>query len=162
MALSVSLACRHRSDDLQTVCPVCTGFLLGLIAAERVAEEERKLSSSSTSETRRRRFLVKSCGGTSGLGIPGGVLPRSSGTLLDLSDRDVRMRIFEWAKEQGIVLSFADAGTTDADRIAVDSRELEPGEDVVLLDLSVALSAVGERRAALPVSMPVGGIITPQ
>ncbi len=102
------------------------------------------------------------------------ILRESGGQALASSDQAILASILDWARHEGIFLSPEGAAATAAYDRLLATGELKPTDKVVLFNTGAGLKYVdtiaeamhlrrpAERRAALPTSMPVGGIITPQ
>jgi threonine synthase len=102
------------------------------------------------------------------------IVRESGGAALAYSDDQILASILDWAKHEGIFLSPEGAAATAAYDALIASGELKPTDRVVLFNTGAGLKYTDmtaeamhlkrpqEKRAALPTSMPVGGIITPQ
>jgi len=169
MPVIASLECPHTfANAQQTACPVCTGFLLGVLTMAKAFEEMDRPGLVDLAKTagQPKQYLLKSSGCAQALESSAKEIPQSSGSLLALSNKDVSSGILSWARRQGIGVSFEDADSTTAYNAAVASGELKATDNVVIFNTSITqagdVTDIDEKRAALPVSMPVGGIITPQ
>src|SRR5271170_968340 len=102
------------------------------------------------------------------------IVRESGGQALAYPDEQILASILDWAKHEGIFLSPEGAAATAAYDALVASGDLKPTDQVVLFNTGSGLKYTDmtaeamhlkrpqEKRAALPTSMPVGGIITPQ
>ncbi|MBB5341884.1 threonine synthase [Tunturiibacter gelidoferens] len=102
------------------------------------------------------------------------IVRQSGGASLAFSDEQILASILDWAKHEGIFLSPEGAAATAAYDALLASGELKPTDKVVLFNTGAGLKYTdmtaeamhlkrpSEKKAHLPSSMPVGGIITPQ
>ena len=105
------------------------------------------------------------------------IVRESGGAAIAHPDGEILASILDWAKHEGIFLSPEGAAATAAYDALVASGDLMPTDKVVLFNTGAGLKYTDmtaeamhlkrpqqsqEKRAALPASMPVGGIITPQ
>jgi threonine synthase len=105
------------------------------------------------------------------------IVRESGGAAIASSDEKILTSILEWAKHEGIFLSPEGAAATAAYDTLIASGDLNPSDKVVLFNTGSGLKYTDmiaeamhlarpeqeqEKIAALPTSMPVGGIITPQ
>src|SRR5271168_2560587 len=102
------------------------------------------------------------------------IVRESGGAALAFTDEQILASILDWAKHEGIFLSPEGAAATAAYDALIASGDLKPTDQVVLFNTGSGLKYTDmtaeamhlkrpqEKRAALPTSMPVGGIITPQ
>jgi threonine synthase len=102
------------------------------------------------------------------------IVRESAGAALAHSDEQILVSILDWAKHEGIFLSPEGAAATAAYDALIASGDLKPTDKVVLFNTGSGLKYTDmtaeamhlkrpqEKKAALPTSMPVGGIITPQ
>src|SRR6266851_5786461 len=102
------------------------------------------------------------------------ILEKSGGKALAASDAAILQSILDWAKHEGIFLSPEGAAATAAYDQLLASGDLKPTDKVVLFNTGAGLKYTDmtaeamhlkrpqDKKAALPTSMPVGGIITPQ
>jgi threonine synthase len=102
------------------------------------------------------------------------IVRESGGKALAFSDEQILSSILDWAKHEGIFLSPEGAAATAAYDALLATGELKPTDKVVLFNTGAGLKYAdmtaeamplkrpNEKKAALPKSMPVGGIITPQ
>jgi threonine synthase len=102
------------------------------------------------------------------------IVRQSGGKALAFSDEQILVSILDWAKHEGIFLSPEGAAATAAYDALLATGELTPTDKVVLFNTGAGLKYTdmtaeamhlkrpNEKKAALPKSMPVGGIITPQ
>ncbi|WP_353068291.1 threonine synthase [Tunturibacter empetritectus] len=102
------------------------------------------------------------------------IVRQSGGKALAFSDEEILSSILDWAKHEGIFLSPEGAAATAAYDALLATGELKPTDKVVLFNTGAGLKYTdmtaeamhlkrpNEKKAALPKSMPVGGIITPQ
>jgi threonine synthase len=102
------------------------------------------------------------------------IVRESGGAALASSDEQILASILDWAKNEGIFLSPEGAAATAAYDALIASGDLKPTDKVVLFNTGAGLKYTDmtaeamhlkrprEKKAALPTSMPVGGIITPQ
>ncbi len=102
------------------------------------------------------------------------IVRESGGSALASPDDQILASILDWAKHEGIFLSPEGAAATAAYDTLIASGELKPTDKVVLFNTGAGLKYTDmtaeamhlrrplEKKAALPTSMPVGGIITPQ
>jgi len=102
------------------------------------------------------------------------IVRQSGGKALAFSEEDILKSILDWAKHEGIFLSPEGAAATAAYDALLASGELKPTDKVVLFNTGAGLKYTDmtaeamhlkrpkEKKATLPKSMPVGGIITPQ
>src|SRR3984957_13035315 len=102
------------------------------------------------------------------------ILRQSGGKALAFSDEEILSSILDWAQHEGIFLSPEGAAATAAYDALLATGELKPTDKVVLFNTGAGLKYTdmtaeamhlkrpNEKKAALPKSMPVGGIITPQ
>src|SRR5271168_2445799 len=98
------------------------------------------------------------------------IVRQSGGKALAFSDEEILASILDWAKHEGIFLSPEGAAATAAYDSLIATGELKPTDKVVLFNTGAGLKYTDmtadamhlKRPGALPTSMPVGGIITPQ
>jgi threonine synthase len=102
------------------------------------------------------------------------IVRQSGGKALAFSDDEILSSILDWARHEGIFLSPEGAAATAAYDALLATGELTPTDKVVLFNTGAGLKYTdmtaeamhlkrpGEKKATLPKSMPVGGIITPQ
>jgi threonine synthase len=105
------------------------------------------------------------------------IVRESCGAAIASSDEKILTSILDWAKNEGIFLSPEGAAATAAYDGLIASGDLKPTDKVVLFNTGSGLKYTDmiseamhlsrpqqakEKIAALPTSMPVGGIITPQ
>jgi threonine synthase len=102
------------------------------------------------------------------------IVRESGGAAIAHPDDQILSSILDWAKNEGIFLSPEGAAATAAYDALIASGELAPTDKVVLFNTgsglkytdttaeAMHLNRPQQKRAALPTSMPVGGIITPQ
>ena len=102
------------------------------------------------------------------------ILRQSCGKALASTDEQILTSILDWAKHEGIFLSPEGAAATAAYDALLATGELKPTDKVVLFNTGAGLKYTdmtaeamhlkrpSEKKATLPKSMPVGGIITPQ
>jgi threonine synthase len=101
------------------------------------------------------------------------IVRESGGAALAFSDEQILASILDWAKHEGIFLSPEGATATAAYDSLIASGELKPTDKVVLFNTGAGLKYTDmtaeamhlkrpQQKRALPISMPVGGIITPQ
>jgi len=105
------------------------------------------------------------------------IVRESGGAAIASSDEKILTSILDWAKHEGIFLSPEGAAATAAYDALIASGGLKPTDKVVLFNTGSGLKYTDmiaeamhltrpeqkqEKIAALPTSMPVGGIITPQ
>ena len=105
------------------------------------------------------------------------IVRESGGSAIAHPDSEILASILDWAKHEGIFLSPEGAAATAAYDALIASGDLKPTDKVVLFNTGAGLKYTDmtaeamhlkrpqqshEKRAALPASMPVGGIITPQ
>src|SRR3984885_2124959 len=102
------------------------------------------------------------------------ILAKSGGKAIAADDEAILQSILDYARHEGIFLSPEGATATAAYDTLIASGELKPTDKVVLFntgaglkDTDVIAEAMALKRpdtetVALPTSMPVGGIITPQ
>jgi threonine synthase len=102
------------------------------------------------------------------------IVNKSGGAALAFPDEQILASILDWAKNEGIFLSPEGAAATAAYDALIASGDLKPADKVVLFNTGAGLKYTDmtaeamhlkrpqEKKAALPKSMPVGGIITPQ
>jgi threonine synthase len=101
------------------------------------------------------------------------IVRESGGAALAFSDEQILASILDWAKHEGIFLSPEGAAATAAYDSLLASGELKPTDKVVLFNTGAGLKYTDmtaeamhlkrpQQKRALPTSMPVGGIITPQ
>src|SRR3984885_125728 len=101
------------------------------------------------------------------------IVRASGGAALAFSDEQILASILDWAKHEGIFLSPEGAAATAAYDSLLASGELKPTDKVVLFNTGAGLKYTDmtaeamhlnrpQQKKALPTSMPVGGIITPQ
>jgi threonine synthase len=101
------------------------------------------------------------------------IVRQSGGAALAFSDEQILASILDWAKHEGIFLSPEGATATAAYDSLIASGELKPTDKVVLFNTGAGLKYTDmtaeamhlkrpQQKRALPISMPVGGIITPQ
>jgi threonine synthase len=102
------------------------------------------------------------------------IVRESGGAALAYPDEQILASILDWAKHEGIFLSPEGAAATAAYDALIASGDLKTTDKVVLFNTGAGLKYVDmvaeamhlkrpqEKKAALPASMPVGGIITPQ
>ena len=97
------------------------------------------------------------------------IVRESGGQAIASTDEEILASILDYAKHEGIFLSPEGAAATAAyDRLIADG-ELKPTDRVVLFNTGAGLKYTDmtadamklRRPGTLPVSMPVGGIITP-
>ncbi|MGI4827910.1 MAG: threonine synthase [Janthinobacterium lividum] len=97
------------------------------------------------------------------------IVRQSGGKILSSDDATILASILDWAKHEGLFLSPEGAAATAAYDTLLASGEIQRGERVVLFNTGAGLKytdTVAEamhlrRPGSLPVSLPVGGIITP-
>jgi threonine synthase len=97
------------------------------------------------------------------------ILRASGGQALAFPDDVILASLLDWAKQEGILLSPEGAAATAAYDALLASGELRPSDRVALFNTGAGLKYTDVTAAAmhlrrpgkLPVSMPVGGIITP-
>ncbi|MBB5318948.1 threonine synthase [Tunturibacter empetritectus] len=102
------------------------------------------------------------------------IVRQSGGKALAFTDEQILTSILDWAKHEGIFLSPEGAAATAAYDALLATGELKPTDKVVLFNTGAGLKYTdmtaeamhlkrpNEKKATLPKSMPVGGIITPQ
>jgi threonine synthase len=105
------------------------------------------------------------------------IVRESGGAAIAHPDGEILASILDWAKHEGIFLSPEGAAATAAYDALIASGDLKPSDKVVLFNTGSGLKYTDmiadalhlkrphekhETIAALPTSMPVGGIITPQ
>jgi threonine synthase len=102
------------------------------------------------------------------------IVRESGGAAIASPDDRILASILDWAKNEGIFLSPEGAAATAAYDALIASGDLKPTDKVVLFNTGAGLKYTDmtaeamhlkrpqQKRAALPTSMPVGGIITPQ
>jgi len=98
------------------------------------------------------------------------ILEKSGGKAIASDDETILQSILDYARNEGIFLSPEGAAATAAYDQLIKSGELKPTDKVVLFNTGAGLKytdmtaeAMHLRRPnALPTSLPVGGIITPQ
>jgi threonine synthase len=105
------------------------------------------------------------------------IVRESGGAALAYPDDKILASILDWAKHEGIFLSPEGAAATAAYDALLASGDLKATDKVVLFNTGAGLKYTDmtaeamhlsrphqtqKKRAALPTSMPVGGIITPQ
>jgi threonine synthase len=105
------------------------------------------------------------------------IVRESGGAAIAHPDDEILASILDWAKHEGIFLSPEGAAATAAYDALIASGDLKPSDKVVLFNTGSGLKYTDmiaeamhlkrpeeklEEIAALPTSMPVGGIITPQ
>jgi threonine synthase len=106
------------------------------------------------------------------------ILRESGGQAIASSDEAILASILDWARHEGIFLSPEGAAATAAYDQLLASGDLKPTDKVVLFNTGAGLKYADtvaeamhlrrptgkreDKRATLPTSMPVGGIITPQ
>ncbi len=102
------------------------------------------------------------------------IVRESGGAAIASPDDQILASILDWAKHEGIFLSPEGAAATAAYDALIASGELKSTDKVVLFNTGAGLKYTDmtaeamrlqrplEKKAALPISMPVGGIITPQ
>ncbi len=105
------------------------------------------------------------------------IVRESGGAAIAHSDAEILTSVLDWAKHEGIFLSPEGAAATAAYDGLIASGDLKPTDKVVLFNTGSGLKYTDmiaeamhlrrpdqkqEKIAALPTSMPVGGIITPQ
>ncbi|HMF53555.1 MAG TPA: threonine synthase [Edaphobacter sp.] len=99
---------------------------------------------------------------------------QSGGKAIASDDETILKSILDYARNEGIFLSPEGAAATAAYDQLLQSGELKPTDKVVLFNTGAGLKYTdmtaeamhlrrpNEKKAALPTSLPVGGIITPQ
>jgi threonine synthase len=102
------------------------------------------------------------------------IVRESGGAAIAHPDDQILASILDWAKHEGIFLSPEGAAATAAYDGLIASGDLKPTDKVVLFNTGAGLKYTDmtaeamhlkrpqQKKAALPKSMPVGGIITPQ
>ena len=101
------------------------------------------------------------------------IVRESGGAALAFTDEQILSSILDWAKHEGIFLSPEGAAATAAYDTLLASGELKPTDKVVLFNTGAGLKYTDmtaeamhlrrpQQKRALPTSMAVGGIITPQ
>jgi threonine synthase len=102
------------------------------------------------------------------------ILEKSGGKAIASSDEVILESILDYARHEGIFLSPEGAAATAAYDQLLASGELKPTDKVVLFNTGAGLKYTdmtadamhlrrpNEKKATLPTSLPVGGIITPQ
>jgi threonine synthase len=98
------------------------------------------------------------------------ILEKSGGKAIASTDEVILASILDWGRHEGIFLSPEGAAATAAYDQLLAAGELKPTDKVVLFNTGAGLKYTDmtaeamhlRRPAALPTSMPVGGIITPQ
>lgn len=90
----------------------------------------------------------------------------SGGRVVKSAGETILASLLDWGREEGVFLSLAGAAAAAAYGALVESGELTASEKVVLINPCAGLRDAEEiarkLRLRLPVSLPVGGIITPQ
>ena len=97
------------------------------------------------------------------------IVRESGGAAVAYSDEAVLASLLDWAKHEGLFLSPEGAAATAAYDALLASGELKASDRVVLFNTGAGLKYTDmtaeamhlRRPGTLPVSMPVGGIITP-
>ena len=97
------------------------------------------------------------------------ILRKSGGKAVSSDDATILASILDWAKHEGLFLSPEGAAATAGYDALRASGEIKPGERIVLFNTGAGLKytdTVAEamhlrRPGSLPMSLPVGGIITP-
>lgn len=102
------------------------------------------------------------------------ILQQSGGKAIASDDETILESILDYARNEGIFLSPEGAAATAAYDQLIKTGELKPTDKVVLFNTGAGLKYTdmtaeamhlrrpNEKKAALPTSLPVGGIITPQ
>jgi threonine synthase len=102
------------------------------------------------------------------------IVRESGGEAIAHPDDQILASILDWAKNEGIFLSPEGAAATAAYDELIANGDLKPTDNVVLFNTGAGLKYTDmtaeamhlkrpqEKKAVLPTSMPVGGIITPQ
>jgi threonine synthase len=101
------------------------------------------------------------------------IVRESGGQALAYPDEQILASILDWAKHEGIFLSPEGAAATAAYDALLASGDLKPTDKIVLFNTGSGLKYTDmtaeamhlkrpQEKRALPTSMPVGGIITPQ
>ena len=102
------------------------------------------------------------------------ILQQSGGKAIASDDETILESILDYGRNEGIFLSPEGAAATAAYDQLLKSGELKPTDKVVLFNTGAGLKYTdmtaeamhlrrpNEKKAALPTSLPVGGIITPQ
>jgi threonine synthase len=102
------------------------------------------------------------------------ILQQSGGKAIASDDETILQSILDYGRNEGIFLSPEGAAATAAYDQLLQSGELKPTDKVVLFNTGAGLKYTdmtaeamhlrrpNEKKAALPTSLPVGGIITPQ
>jgi threonine synthase len=102
------------------------------------------------------------------------ILAKSGGKAIAADDEAILQSILDWARNEGIFLSPEGAAATAAYDTLIASGELKRTDKVVLFNTGAGikytdviaeamhLKRPGTETVALPTSLPVGGIITPQ
>jgi len=102
------------------------------------------------------------------------IVSKSGGKALAYPDSEILSSILDWARHEGIFLSPEGAAATTAYDALLASGGLKPTDRVVLFNTGAGIKytdVIAEamqvtrpevEEVALPISMPVGGIITPQ
>ena len=98
------------------------------------------------------------------------VVEASGGRTVEISNEEISQNTREWAQHQGVLLSPQGSSATAAYNQLLATGELKPGEKVVAINPASGLKYLDRIAAtlhlrlpgALPTSLPVGGIITPQ
>jgi threonine synthase len=102
------------------------------------------------------------------------IVEKSGGKAIASDDETILASILDYARNEGIFLSPEGAAATAAYDQLLKSGELSPTDKVVLFNTGAGLKYTdmtaeamhlrrpGQNKTALPTSLPVGGIITPQ
>jgi threonine synthase len=98
------------------------------------------------------------------------IVEETGGKLIEISTEEISKNTREWAQHEGVLLSPQGSSATAAYDQLRAAGELKPGEKIVAINPASglkyldAIAAAMHLRppAALPTSLPVGGIITPQ
>ncbi len=102
------------------------------------------------------------------------ILEKSGGKAIASPDEVILESILDYARNEGIFLSPEGAAATAAYDQLLKTGELKPTDKVVLFNTGAGLKYTdmtaeamhlrrpNEKKATLPTSLPVGGIITPQ
>jgi len=102
------------------------------------------------------------------------ILEKSGGKAIASDDATILASILDYARNEGIFLSPEGAAATAAYDQLLKTGELKPTDKVVLFNTGAGLKYTdmtaeamrlrrpNEKKATLPTSLPVGGIITPQ
>jgi threonine synthase len=102
------------------------------------------------------------------------IVEKSGGKAIASDDETILASILDYARNEGIFLSPEGAAATAAYDQLLKSRELSPSDKVVLFNTGAGLKYTDmtaeamhlrrptQKKADLPTSLPVGGIITPQ